>query len=165
MKQPIPIHVGMADLVVSKHPATLTALGLGSCIGLVIFDQLSRTAGMAHIMLPDSSEAHKVSRPGKFADTAVPLLLDELYKLGTVKAQLRAKMAGGARMFPVSGKADHAIFSVGNRNIEATTRMLGAAGIRLVASDTGGSKGRSVEFSTETLKFAVKILGTGTNEI
>jgi chemotaxis protein CheD len=63
------------------------------------------------------------------------------------------------------GKADNAIFAVGNRNIEAATKMLGAAGIRLVSSDTGGSKGRSVEFSTETLKFIVKTLGTGTKEI
>ena len=160
-----PIHVGMADLVVSKHPATLITLGLGSCIGLVIFDQVSKTAGMVHIMLPDSREARNIPKPGKFADTAVPLLLDELYKLGAVKAQLRAKMAGGAQMFSMPGKADNAIFAVGNRNIEATTRMLGAAGIRLLSSDTGGSKGRSVEFSTETLKFIVKTLGTGTKEI
>lgn len=160
-----PIHVGMADLVVSKHPAALITLGLGSCIGLVIFDQVSRTAGMVHIMLPDSREAHNLPKPGKFADTAVPLLLEELYKLGAVKAQLRAKMAGGAQMFSMPGKTENAIFAVGNRNIEATTRMLGASGIRLVSSDTGGSKGRSVEFSTETLKFIVKTLGTGTKEI
>jgi chemotaxis protein CheD len=155
----------MADLVVSKHPAVLVTLGLGSCIGLVIFDQVSRTVGMVHIMLPDSREAQNIPKPGKFADTAVPLLLDELQKLGAVKAQLRAKMAGGAQMFSIPGKADNAIFGVGNRNIEAATRMLAASGIRLVSSDTGGSKGRSVEFSTETLKFTVKTLGSGTKEI
>jgi chemotaxis protein CheD len=154
----------MADLVVSKHPATLITLGLGSCIGLVIFDQVSRTAGMVHIMLPDSREAHNIPKPGKFADTAVPLLLDELNKLGVNKSQLRAKMAGGAQMFSMPGK-DSAIFAVGTRNVEATLKMLSAAGIKLVSQDTGGSKGRSVEFSTETLKFIVKTLGTGTKEI
>jgi len=160
-----PVHVGMADLVVSKHPATLITLGLGSCIGLVIFDQVSKTAGMVHIMLPDSRDAKNIPKPGKFADTAVPLLLEELTKLGVNKAQLRAKMAGGAQMFSMPGKADNAIFAVGNRNVEATTKMLAAAGIKLVASDTGGSKGRSVEFSTETLKFIVKTLGSGTKEL
>lgn len=159
-----PIHVGMADLVVSKHPATLVTLGLGSCIGLVIYDQLSKAVGMVHIMLPDSREAKNIPKPGKFADTAVPLLLEELSKLGVNKSQLRAKMAGGAQMFTMPGK-DSAIFSVGNRNVEATTKMLAAAGIRLVASDTGGSKGRSVEFNTETMKFTVKTLGSGTKEI
>ena len=160
-----PVHVGMADLVVSKHPATLVTLGLGSCIGLVIYDQNSKTAGMVHIMLPDSREAKNLPKPGKFADTAVPLLLNELEKLGANKAQLRAKMAGGAQMFSMPGKTDNAIFAVGNRNVEATTKMLAEAGIRLVASDTGGSKGRSVEFSTETLKFIVKTLGSGTKEL
>jgi chemotaxis protein CheD len=154
----------MADLVVSKHPATLITLGLGSCIGLVIYDQISKTTGMVHIMLPDSREAKNIPKPGKFADTAVPLLLEELMKLGANKSQLRAKMAGGAQMFSIPGK-DNAIFAVGTRNVEATTKMLAASGIRLVASDTGGSKGRSVEFSTETMKFIVKTLGSGTKEL
>jgi chemotaxis protein CheD len=154
----------MADLVVSKHPAQLVTLGLGSCIGLVIYDQLSKSAGMVHIMLPDSREAKDIPKPGKFADTAVPLLLSELTKLGVNKAQLRAKMAGGAQMFSMPGK-DSAIFAVGARNIEATLKMLTAAGVRLVASDTGGSKGRSVEFSTETMIFTVKTLGSGTKEL
>ena len=159
-----PVHVGMADLVVSRHPATLVTLGLGSCIGLVIFDQSSRTAGMVHIMLPDSREAKNIPKPGKFSDTAVPLLLEELDKLGANRAQLRAKMAGGAQMFTMPGK-DSTLFAVGTRNVEATTKMLASAGIRLIASDTGGSKGRSVEFNTETLKFIVKTLGSGTKEL
>jgi chemotaxis protein CheD len=159
-----PIHVGMADLVVSRHPATLVTLGLGSCIGLVVYDQMSKMAGMVHIMLPDSREVKNIPKPGKFADTAVPLLLEELAKLGANKSQLRAKMAGGAQMFSMPGK-DSAIFAVGARNVEATTKMLAAAGIRIVASDTGGSKGRSVEFSTETMKFILKTLGSGTKEL
>jgi chemotaxis protein CheD len=154
----------MADLVVSKHPATLITLGLGSCIGLVIYDQISRTAGMVHIMLPDSRDVKNNPKPGKFADTAVPLLLDELQKLGVNKSQLRAKMAGGAQMFSMPGK-DSAIFSVGTRNVEATLKFLTSEGVKLVASDTGGSKGRSVEFNTETMKFTVKTLGSGTKEL
>ncbi len=159
-----PIHVGMADLVVSRHPATLVTLGLGSCIGLVVYDQATKTAGMAHIMLPDSRDVKNPPKPGKFADTAVPLLLEELLKLGVNKSQLRAKMAGGAQMFTMPGK-DSAIFAVGARNVEATLKMLSAEGIRLVASDTGGNKGRSVEFNTETMKFVVKTLGSGTKEL
>ena len=158
------IHVGMADLVVSKHPATLVTLGLGSCIGLVIYDQASKTAGLVHIMLPDSREAKDLPKPGKFADTAVPLLLSELTKLGVNKSQLRAKMAGGAQMFSMPGRQD-AIFSVGARNAEATTKLLTQAGIKIVASDTGGNKGRTIEFSTETMKLIVKTLGSGVKEL
>ena len=159
-----PIHVGMAELVVAKHPANLVTLGLGSCIGLVIYDQASKTVGMVHIMLPDSRDTKNNPKPGKFADTAVPLLLEELMKLGVNKSQLRAKMAGGAQMFAIPGK-DSAIFAVGARNVEATTKLLAEEGIRLVASDTGGSKGRSVDFNTATMKFIVKTLGSGTKEL
>jgi chemotaxis protein CheD len=119
---------------------------------------------MVHIMLPDSRDVKNNPKPGKFADTAVPILLDELQKLGVNKSQLRAKMAGGAQMFSIPGK-DSAIFSVGNRNIEATLKYLSDEGVKLLASDTGGSKGRSVEFSTETMKLVVKTLGSGTKEL
>lgn len=157
-------HVGMADLVAVRHPATLVTLGLGSCIGLVIFDSSTKVAAMAHIMLPDSRDAKEVPKPGKFADTAVPLLLEHLKNLGAVKGQLKAKMAGGAQMFNIPGK-DNSLLAVGARNVEATLALLAKNGISLVGSDVGGNKGRSVEFSTETWKLVVKTLGTGTQEL
>ncbi|EFQ23303.1 chemotaxis protein CheD [Aminomonas paucivorans] len=157
-------HVGMADLVSVRHPATLVTLGLGSCIGLVIFDPSTKVAAMAHIMLPDSRDAKEVPKPGKFADTAVPLLLEHLKNLGAVKGQLKAKMAGGAQMFNIPGK-DNSLLAVGSRNVEATTAMLAKHGVPLVASDVGGNKGRSVEFNTETWKLLVKTLGTGSQEL
>jgi len=156
--------VGMADLVSVRHPATLVTLGLGSCIGLVIFDPSTKVAAMAHIMLPDSRDAKEVPKPGKFADTAVPLLLEHLKNLGAVKGQLKAKMAGGAQMFNIPGK-DNSLLAVGSRNVEATTAMLAKHGVPLVASDVGGNKGRSVEFNTETWKLLVKTLGTGSQEL
>ena len=157
-------HVGMADLVSVRHPATRVTLGLGSCIGLVIFDPSTKVAAMAHIMLPDSRDAKEVPKPGKFADTAVPLLLEHLKNLGAVKGQLKAKMAGGAQMFNIPGK-DNSLLAVGSRNVEATTAMLAKHGVPLVASDVGGTKGRSVEFNTETWKLLVKTLGTGSQEL
>lgn len=158
------IHVGMADHVAVKETATLVTLGLGSCIGLVIYDPASKLAAMAHIMLPAKHDAPNVPKPGKFADTAVPILLDELFKLGASKTILRAKMAGGAQMFNLPGK-DNAVLAVGARNIEATTAMLKKHGIQLVASSTGGNRGRSIEYSTDTHKLIVKTLGAGSQEL
>ncbi len=158
------IHVGMADLVAVRHPATLITLGLGSCIGLVIYDQAARVAAMAHIMLPDSRDAKEVLKPGKFADTAVPLMMDKLMELGVNKSKLKAKMAGGAQMFNIPGK-ESSLLAVGARNVEATAAMLAKFGVPLVASDVGGSKGRSVEFSTDTWVLVVKTLGTGVKEL
>jgi len=156
--------VGMADLVAIKKTGILVTLGLGSCIGLVLFDQQNKIAGMAHIMLPDSRESASVLKPGKFADTAVPQLLDEMKALGASKSNIKAKFAGGAQMFNIPGKSS-SFLAVGARNAEATKDLLRKHGITVVAEDTGGSKGRSVEFNLVTCMLMVKTLGMGTKEI
>ena len=157
-------HVGMADLVVVSAPATLITLGLGSCIGLVVFDATAKIAGMAHIMLPDSRGVKIVEKMGKFADTAVPAVIDEMLKKGAAKARMKAKMAGGAQMFALQ-EASTDFLAVGSRNVKETTALLTKTGIPLVASDTGGNKGRTVEFSTTTWMLAIKTLGKGKTEI
>lgn len=157
-------HVGMADLVVVSAPAKLVTLGLGSCIGLVVFDSVAKVAGMVHIMLPDSRGAKTIEKVGKFADTAVPALLDEMIKKGASKARMKAKIAGGAQMFALPG-AQTDFLAVGARNVKETTDMLAKVGIPLIASDTGGNKGRTVEFSTDTWILTIKTLGKGKSEI
>lgn len=156
--------LGMADLMVAKAPAKLVTLGLGSCIGLVVFDSTARVAGMAHIMLPDSRGAAGLEKVGKFADTAVPALIDEMLKKGAAKARIKAKIAGGAQMFALPG-ASAEFLTVGAKNVKETTARLARLGIALIASDTGGNKGRTVEFSTENWMLKIKTLGKGVTEI
>ena len=158
------IHVGMADLVAVKVPSLLVTLGLGSCIGVVIYDPRNKVAGMAHIMLPDSRDAGAVLKPGKFADTAVPRLLQELSALGALPSNLQAKIDGGAQMFNIPGK-DSGLLAVGARNIEATKRWLAHFNVPLVAEDTGGNKGRSIEFNVPLWNLSVKVLGVGVKEL
>lgn len=155
-------HVGMADVVLVKHPGKLVSLGLGSCIGLVIYDETAKVAAMAHIMLPESRSAGSKEelKPGKFADTAVPTLIDMVTKAGAKKDRLKAKMAGGSQMFNVPGSKS-GFLAVGARNSEEAEKHLKHYGIKLVASDTGGNRGRSVEFSTDDWILVVKTLGTG----
>lgn len=157
-------HVGMADLVVVSSPARLITLGLGSCIGLVIYEETAKVAGMAHIMLPESRGATG-EKPGKFADVAVPILVEELLKKRANKDKLRAKYAGGAQMFASTGGSGADFLAVGVRNAKETLAMLNKYGIRIISSDVGGNKGRTVEFNTETWMFSVKVLGKGITEI
>ena len=158
-------HVGMADLVVLSSPETLVTLGLGSCIGLVIYDSAARVAGMVHIMLPDSGKSPAaLEKPGKYADTAIPALIEEVCRKGGVRSRLKAKMAGGSQMFALPG-APADFLAVGSRNTKETLEILKRLGIPLVASDLGGNKGRTVEFSTETWMLSVRILGKGTTDI
>jgi len=151
-------HVGMADLVVISAPDKLITLGLGSCIGMVIFDSTAKIAGMAHIMLPDSQGSKGSEKIGKFADVAVPAVIDEMIKKGAAKTRMKAKIAGGAQMFALPGTSTD-FLAIGSRNVKETTTMLAKLGIPLVASDTGGNKGRTVEFSTVTWMLSIKTLG------
>jgi len=150
----------MGDIVVAKHPVVLTSLGLGSCIGLVIYDDIAKVAGMSHIMLPNNHEGKDVKKLGKYADTAVPKLIEDLIALGALKSRLKAKMAGGAQMFSIPGKNSASFLAIGERNIETTKKMLEQYGIPLVASDVGGNKGRSVEFYTDNWIMIVKVIGS-----
>jgi chemotaxis protein CheD len=150
------INVGMAEHQVSNDAGLIiTAAGLGSCIGLVLFDPVSKIGGMSHIVLPDSNSGRDKSNPWKYADTAVPLLVAALCTKGALRSRLWAKMAGGAQMFaPVN-----AMMNIGARNAETVQGILAGLNIRLTGTDVGGKTGRTVRLYLESGKVTVKTVG------
>lgn len=157
------IKVGMGDLKVCKVPDNLTTLGLGSCVGAVVYDKSTKISGMLHCMLPDSTKIANNSNKAKFADTGLEELLRQMLQLGAKKSSMIAKIAGGAQMFAFSNSND--MLRVGDRNVEAVTAKLKALGIPIIASDTGLNYGRTIEFYPETGILLVKAVGKGTKEI
>ena len=158
-------HVGMADAAVVSSPGKLITLGLGSCIGLVIYDEVAKIAAMAHIMLPDSRGGKELEKPGKFADLAIPFLVGELLKKHAQRERLKAKYAGGAQMFANVTGGGTDFLAVGIKNAAETLAFLNKFHVKVIASDTGGNKGRTVEFNTETWMLSVKVLGKGVTMI
>ena len=150
------IKVGMADLKACKAPDNLTTIGLGSCIGIAMYDPVTKISGLAHIMLPDSTQIRNNTNIAKFADTGIQKLYDDMIAMGANKSRLVAKIAGGATMF--AGGASSAI-NVGQRNAEASKAKLKALGVRLLAEDTGLNYGRTVEFYSETGDYLIKAVG------
>jgi chemotaxis protein CheD len=142
------ILVGMADLNVGVSPDKLTTLGLGSCVGLILYDTASKIGGMAHIMLPSSSINTDRKNKAKFADTALEDLLKQLTLKGANRRRLVAKLAGGANMFTASAHDD--IMKVGQRNVDMCRQLLKQNSIPIIAEDTGGNYGRTIEFCCET---------------
>ncbi|WP_284139974.1 MULTISPECIES: chemotaxis protein CheD [unclassified Virgibacillus] len=154
------IKVGIADLNIVKAPDTIRTSGLGSCVGAVIYDLPKKIAGMAHVMLPDSS-LNKQSNlnESKYADTAIPKLIELLVENGARKSSLQAKLAGGAQMFQLSVSSD--TMRIGPRNVEAVERQLEIFRIPIIASDVGGNCGRTIEFEPETGKLKIKTVNKG----
>ncbi|THE63649.1 chemotaxis protein CheD [Salinadaptatus halalkaliphilus] len=140
------IVVGIADYAVTDRPRLLKTSGLGSCIGVAIYDETAGVSGLLHFMLPDSSETSGNYADAKFADTGIPSLLEAFTAAGGVPDRSWAKIAGGASMV----EFDAADRSIGDRNLEAARRELAARSIAILETDVGGDFGRSLEFDGET---------------
>ena len=158
------IKVWMADSNIVKHPDSIRTTGLGSCVGVTLYDPTKKVAGMAHVMLPSSSLAKNDEfKNAKYADTALPELVDMVTKAGANRTKLVAKMAGGAQMFNFGGNSD--TMRIGPRNVEACKDVLKKLGIRIVAEDTGGSHGRTIELYTDTGVLTIRTAMKDTKEI
>lgn len=151
------IKVGMADLNICRTPDAITTLGLGSCVGVVIYDPQKKFGGMVHVMLPDSTIIRNNENPAKFADTGIRDLIDMVCRMGTTRSNLVAKMAGGAQMFAFN--TDNDMLKVGLRNAESCRKVLREYNIRLLAEDCGANYGRTIEFYPETCELYIKAIG------
>lgn len=151
------IKVGMADLNVCKSPDAITTLGLGSCVGIILYDPIKKIAGMVHIMLPDSTKIINNENKAKFADTGIDLLIKQMLTRGINQRSLIAKIAGGSQMFAFSNNNE--MMRIGDRNVEATKIKLKQLGINIHAEDTGANYGRTIEFYPETGELYIKSVG------
>ena len=157
------IKVGIADYKTGRNPNSLISYGSGSCVGIALYDSVNKIGGLAHIMLPDSTQARLTENPAKFADTALPLMLNDMIKMGAIKSRVTAKIAGGAQMFTFANATD--VMRVGERNAEAVRMLLKKMDIRILADDTGGNYGRTVELKIDTGIYRVKTIAQGEKEL
>ncbi|HEX6025671.1 MAG TPA: chemotaxis protein CheD [Solirubrobacter sp.] len=132
----------------------LVSLGLGSCIGLALLDRRVGVAGLAHIVLPASSGA-PAAGAYKFADVAVPELIERVVAAGGRRPMLEAAIVGGASMFAVSNGS----MEVGVRNEAAVRDLLAAERINVIAAETGGARGRTVRVHVGTSEVTVREAG------
>ena len=148
------INVGIGDLQISKSPDILRTV-LGSCVSICLYDTAARVAGMSHIMLPERKTEE--SSPMKYADTAIPMLIDEMLKAGAKRHALVAKISGGSMMFKVVENS--LMGEIGKRNIFKVKEILDSLNIPVKAEDTGGDFGRTIDFFASDGKLKVKSIG------
>jgi chemotaxis protein CheD len=159
------VKVGMADLNVALPGSALRTTGLGSCVGVTLYDPIAKVVGMAHVMLPSSDIAKdQAVNKAKYADTAIPELVIRLQSIGGLPGRLEAKLAGGAQMFVFSSTATDTM-RIGPRNVEACKEKLQSYNIPITAEDTGGNYGRTIEIESNTGKLYVRSVQHGTKEL
>lgn len=157
------IMVGIGEIAVCHNPKTLTSLGLGSCVGVALYDKENHIGGLAHVMLPESKEfrgeinkTRDIGSLTKYADIAIPQTIKEMEKLGANRKNIKAKIAGGAQMFPSLQNSEY--INVGKRNIESVKKLLKEENIPIESEETGGCCGRSVRFDVTRQKLKIKTI-------
>lgn len=151
------LFVGVAECTAGGADAVLASLGLGSCVAVILFDPDRRIGGMAHILLPSRSLSRATDNPGRFPQTALPLLIDRMMALGADRRGLTARLVGGASMF--ANLAPSGSMQMGDRNVIAVREVLNQLAIPIVGEEVGGNVGRSVWFTVDTGQVEVRTAG------
>ena len=130
------------EVKVARAPGRLVIHGLGSCVAVFLYDPKARVGGLAHILLPSPPKGAG-EWGGRYATSAVSVMIEESLRLGARLTALRAKVTGGSRMFTFESEPGRQ--AIGDRNVEAALGALEGAGVAVVASDIGGGCGRTIE--------------------
>ena len=137
--------VRMAEFYIGKTPEIITTVGLGSCVGITIYDPKTKIGGLIHIMLPENKKGMKKA---KYADTGIPLMIKKMEEYGARRSKFIAKIAGGAHMFNI--ESENSSIKIGKRNIKKVKKILKENKIKIKGEDTGENYGRTMKFFTET---------------
>lgn len=156
--QPSEVMVGLAEVCVMRAPVNFAFIGIGSCVGLVALDPVANIAGAVHVMLPRSIQGMAMGQPGKFADTAPTELVRQMVEAGAIKDRIVAAYAGGASVGIANASAG---YDIGSRNIDSLKEALEKLGLPIVASDEGGTTGRTVRLVSATGEVTVRTITQG----
>ncbi|MCL6532262.1 MAG: chemotaxis protein CheD [Armatimonadetes bacterium] len=146
---------GMGEIKVARGAGVLGCIGLGSCVGTLLYDPHAGAGALAHVMLPEPHDDDALRMPGKYAVSAVPALLKELGLTPATASRLRAILIGGAEVF----QNRESTLRIGERNVETLSRLLKELRISIAFSDTGGHRGRSFEFDLTTAELVIRVVG------
>ena len=158
--------IKIADLQVAREPAILTTHGLGSCLGIMLYDHELKIGGLAHVMLPSPELSTQKLKPAKYPQTAIEMMVQQMEAMGCPRIRIRAKLVGGSTMFSglLMNRKDGGT-SIGQRNAEEAKRVLNALKVPIIAEDTGGDYGRSVEFILSSGTVLIRSFKAGLREI
>jgi chemotaxis protein CheD len=149
------ITVGIADMKIARGAGVLITYALGSCIGLCFQDPALRLGALLHVMLPMNLEAGR-KNAFKYADTGIRETVRQMTAQGALKSRITVKIAGGAKMFEVTGGS---LGNIGQRNIESVHTILRQEGIRLIAEDVGGTVARTLLFDVASGQGCIRSYG------
>ena len=156
--------IGISDMNVVKGGDSVITYALGSCVGVALYDEVKKIAGLAHILMPSSLDVHDTNiNIMKYVDTAIPELVKRMERAGSLSYGLVAKIAGGAQMFSMAGAG--AKFNIGERNVAMAKEVLQKLNIKIISQDVGSNYGRTVEIFSDTGIYRIKAIAKDIKDI
>jgi chemotaxis protein CheD len=153
--------VELGEIKVSNHKATVYMIpNLGTGVAVTIYDMTNKVGGIAHVVLPESSLDGVASDvlPGKYANLAIPKLLEEFAAQGGQKRSTVVRIVGGAQLFNFGGGGGN-VLNIGARNATAIRAAMSKQGYAIEKADTGGNKGKSLRFVVGTGQLYIRQIG------
>lgn len=156
-------------LICTDKQATLHLPNVGSGLVVVMYDRINKVAGAAHILLPDSNldantpgnhaaSADKTPAPAKFANLAIPTLIQQFEAGGGQKTYTSVRLAGGAQLFNFGGGGGNPL-NIGSRNAIAARANFTRLGYPVEKADIGGNKARTLKLVMQSGQLSVTLLG------
>jgi chemotaxis protein CheD len=150
--------VGLGELCISHDPQdVLIAFGLGSCLGIGMYDPIAKVGGLIHVVLPEHKSGTDPN-DAKFVDSGIPLLLKKVISEGAMQSRIIIKMAGGANMLVSPGLSG--TFDIGTRNISMARIVLKKMNLKLQTEEVGGQVGRTVRMYISSGRMTVRMMGS-----
>jgi len=157
------INVGLGEIKISRHlQDVLVAYGLGSCLGIGMYDPATHTAGMLHAVLPARPNGREELNP-RYVDTGILALIHSLVQMGAKRENLIVRMAGGANMLTAPGFSP--TLNIGTRNVEAAYSIFSGLKLNISSQEVGGTIGRTVRFYVNGGKMTIRTVGNQEREI
>ena len=151
------ISVGLGELVISKDPSDiLIAFGLGSCLGIGVYDPNLHISALLHAVLPEHGNGTDQTLT-KYVDSGIENLLGSFTKLGADPHRLVIRVAGGANMLISSSLSN--TFDIGTRNIQSAYRTFSRLNLKLRSEQVGGNTGRTMRLYVSDGRMTVRMIG------
>jgi chemotaxis protein CheD len=157
------IAVGLGEIKMSCNSQDiLVAYGLGSCLGIGMFDPVARVAALLHAILPTQQNCSK-DASAKYVDSGIRVMLEQMTGEGVNPRRLIIRVAGGANMLIAPGFSQ--VLNIGTRNIEAAQIVFESLNLHVTSHEVGGHAGRTVRFYVADGRMTVRTIGNQEREI
>jgi len=160
------IPVASGNYHVSQRDRVHLRAFLGTCVGVAIYDRTAGVGGLIHLLLPEPPTPGSTYQSEKYALTGVPLFIQALRDAGATTEAMKATLAGGALIGPVSRQ--DLDLDIGGRTADLAKSILTQEGIEIEMSETGGLFASTIDLDMESGECSILPMGeersTGTAE-